>query len=87
MREIIQQLRPDASIQDFMDKNTEWSNERSRQLQVVAKYITTQTLLHSPYYDAGEIVHDSFRVLSDIDTKVIALTQIRGKKQGFQTTN
>jgi len=75
MREIIRQLRPDASIQGFMDKNTAWSNERSRQLQVVAKYITTQALLHLPYYDTGEIVHDSSRVLSNIDTKVITLSK------------
>ena len=75
MREIIQQLRPDASIQDFMDKNTAWSNERSHQLQVVAKYITTQALLHLPYYDTGEIAHDSSRVLSDIDAKVITLSK------------
>ncbi|MDO4773859.1 MAG: hypothetical protein Q4A37_01905 [Candidatus Saccharibacteria bacterium] len=73
MREIVRQLRPGPSIQDFMERNTEWSNESSRQLGIVAKYITIQALLHLPYYNEEEIIHDDPRVLSGIDRKVLTL--------------
>lgn len=73
MKKLVENLRAPESIQEFMAANNEWSQTRARQLGIVAKFVTTQALLHLPYYEESQITGYSSEVLRDIDEKVVAL--------------
>lgn len=72
MKQLIEQLRPSEVIDNFVDKNKDWSQMRARQIGVMSKYVTIQTLLHLPYYCESSIINDE-DVLSEVDTKIIQL--------------
>lgn len=78
MKKLIEDLRPPESIQEFLDTNEEWTQIRARQLGIVAKYVTTQALLHLPYYTPEDITKNSSDVLRDIDAKVVNLGENYG---------
>jgi hypothetical protein len=73
MKRLAEQLRPPLTIQKFMEGNEEWAQTRARQLGIVAKYVTTQALLHLPYYTPETITDESLDVLRELDAKVIKL--------------
>lgn len=72
MKKLIEDLRPPAVIHEFIENNEEWANTRARQLGIVAKYITTQALLHLPYYDSESIAKKP-DVLRELDMRVVNL--------------
>lgn len=73
MKRLLEDLRPPEPIKRFLDANEEWVQVRARQLGIVAKYVTTQALLHLPYYASEDIAESTSNVLRDIDTKVVSL--------------
>lgn len=78
MKRLVEDLRAPEPILNFLETNEEWAQTRARQLGVVAKYVTTQALLHLPYYSPEAIVETSPDVLRDIDIKVISLGEDYG---------
>lgn len=79
MKELADNLRAPQSIHNFIDANEEWAQTRARQLGIVAKYVTTQALLHLPYYETDDITENGVDVLRDIDVKVVNLGEDYGK--------
>lgn len=73
MKKLVEDLRPPEPIQQFLEANEEWVQTRARQLGIVAKYVTTQALLHLPYYSPEAMIKTSPDVLRDIDMKVVNL--------------
>lgn len=73
MKDIIESLRPQEPIKNFMDVNEGWTHLRARQLGIMAKYITTQALLHLPYYDQDIIQNSQEDLLKELDEKVMLL--------------
>lgn len=65
MKDLIKILRPPQTVEDFMVNHDQWVKARSRQLEVLAKFITAQTLLHLPYYNQDTIVNASEKVLRE----------------------
>jgi hypothetical protein len=78
MKKLVESLRPPESIQNFLDTNEEWAQNRARQLSIVSKYVTTQALLHLPYYAPEDIAENSSDILRDIDVKVVSLGEDYG---------
>lgn len=78
MKRLVESLRPSESIQKFLNTHEEWAQNRARQLGVVAKYVTTQALLHLPYHAPEDITENSSDVLRDIDVKVVNLGEDYG---------
>lgn len=75
MKRLVEDLRPPEAIQEFLETNEEWTQTRARQLGIVAKYVTTQALLHLPYHSPGAITDTGPDVLHDIDMKVVSLCE------------
>jgi len=87
MKDLIEELRPQEPIRSFMDTNEEWIHSRARQLGVMAKYITTQTLLHLPYYDQEDIQYSQPDILRQLDEKVMHLGEDYAKTYNRLYTN
>ena len=73
MKKLVEQLRPPEPIKGFIDGHEEWAQMRARQLGIAAKYVTTQALLHLPYYDREDIVSEQSNVLNELDVKILNL--------------
>ncbi|MCA9344388.1 hypothetical protein KC946_00980 [Candidatus Saccharibacteria bacterium] len=76
MKRLIEDLRAPEPIHQFLETNEEWVQTRARQLGVAAKYVTTQALLHLPYYSPEAIVATTPDVLLDINMKVVSLGEL-----------
>lgn len=80
--QLTEQLRPNETIQNFINQNEHWSEKRGQQLHVTARFIVTQTLLHLPYYPEEEISSSSEAVLADIDPKIVQIAEDFGAHYG-----
>jgi len=73
MRELVESLRPSIPIRSFIENHEDWTQTRARQLGILAKYVTTQALLHLPYFSQEAIINNQPDILREIDAKVVCL--------------
>lgn len=82
MKQLTEQLKPTGVIGEFIKDNKEWAQERARQLDVLTRYVVTQSLLHLPYYEEVEISDEPERTRAEIDKRVTYLGEGYGTSYG-----